>query len=373
MRVLHISCVAPPVGGGIGAVADLEVRMLRQKGVEAWLATPANKKNQNAEQEYIINLPMAWHFGNAGRLKGLDKLIKDADIVHLHYPFYGTANYLAKLKRQGKIKKLVLTLHMDAVSSGLKGLIFNLHRQFIQPGILAVADRLFVSSLDYARHSSFSSLANNHCHRLSKLPFGVNSDIFTLGDKQNKKFNIPSDAFVVGTVSVMDSAHPFKGVDILIHSAQHLPQNVHFLLVGEGNLRPAYERLVQDYNLSDRFHFTGRLSNQGIVQAYQTMDVFAFPSTSRAEAFGLALLEAMSCGVAPVASNLPGVRILAQDSGLLVEPGNVQQLKDALLEFVKNPNKLKRAQESARQKALTYAWDGHVKLLINYYQSLCAS
>ena len=103
------------------------------------------------------------------------------------------------------------------------------------------------------------------------------------------------------------------------------------------------------------------------------MDIFAFPSTSRAEAFGLALLEAMSCGVAPVASNLPGVRVLAQDTGLLVEPGSVHQLKDALLSFVNHPDQLKQSQESARQKALTYAWDGHIKLLINYYQSLCAS
>lgn len=369
MQILHVSCVAPPTGGGIGKVADREVRELRAHGAEAWLACP--KVQNRSDMEHIIEFP-AVSFGNANYLRGIKKAVQEADIVHLHYPYYGTAENLAYFKSKGLIKKLVLTLHMDAVADGLRGMVFNIHRRYIQPKILRQADLAFVSSLDYAENSSFKDFAEAHREKIIELPFGVETDCFCPGNPARAKFDIPPGSFVIGTVSVQDEAHRFKGIDLLIKAMTSLPESAHLLLVGEGDLQQNYKALANQLGVNDRVHFVGRLSQEDLICAYRSMDVFAFPSTSGAEAFGLAMLEAMSCGVPVVASNLPGVRKVAESSGLLIQPNDVQNLTQSLNKLIEDPELCRRFAESARAKALKYNWQNHAHALISNYQKICA-
>jgi len=373
MKLLHLCCVAPPQGGGMGSVADSEVRRLRARGIEAWLAAPACKGIE--AQEHVIRVP-SYCFGNGAWMRGLSRLCSDADVVHLHYPFYGTAGQAAKLRRAGIIRHLVMTLHMDAEASGLRGLLFDAHRRWCQSRTLEAADQLLVSSLDYATHSSFSSFLTKHDPRLVELPFGVDTERFSpIADPFMKmeKWGFPSKAKVVGTVSVMDQAHPFKGIDVLLKAVARLPSDVHLLLVGDGDRRKDYENMAQGLGLVERVHFVGRLNNEDIVSALRSMDAFAFPSTSGAEAFGLAMLEAMACGVPVVASDLPGVRSVAQGAGLIVPPSDVNALSIALGSLLNDAAARKQYSVAARAKAVTYGWDAHIDRLLEIYKKLCAS
>jgi glycosyltransferase involved in cell wall biosynthesis len=368
MQVLHINCVAPPIGGGMGAVADQEVRSLRKKGVEAWLACPKVSGRQG--MEHIIELP-AVKFGNGSILQGLRSRVKDADVVHLHYPYYGTAALVAYYRSKGIIKHLAITLHMDANAGGLRGLLFKLQRKYAQQKILNTADKIFVSSLDYAQHSSYKSFLENNSSKVIELPFGVDTDCFCKGEAMRNRFGIAAGCCVVGTVSVQDQAHNFKGIDLLIKAMAELPKHIHLLLVGDGDLQSSYRKLAHDLNLSDRVHFAGKLSKEDLICAYRTMDVFAFPSTNGAEAFGLAMLEAMACGTPVIASNLPGVRKVAENAGIIIEPNNQKALVDAIKELSHNQDKCHQFAESARAKALQYNWDNHTQKLIEHYQQLC--
>lgn len=372
MKVVHFCCVAPPQGGGMGLAADWEVKLLRKRGSEAWLVAP--KKSGIESADYVIRAPAA-SLGNGARIYGLEKFVEDADIVHLHYPFYGTAGKIAKLKKQNKIKRLVITLHMDAKASGPSGLAFDLHRSNFQKQIIDAADLLFVSTLDYARTSSFGYLVEQNDPRLHELPFGVETDRFTPNAKcrmQNAKFSIPEGVKVIGTVSVMDRAHRFKGIDLLLKAAVDHPE-AHLLLVGDGNIRFEYEKLAADLGIAERVHFAGRLSNEDLIAAFRRMDIFAFPSTSGAEAFGIAMLEAMSCGVPVIASALPGVREVARDAGLLITPNDVQDLSRAMGVLLKDDEKRRQFAQAARAKALNYDWSRHGDILLSNYKKICGS
>ncbi|MBD3281157.1 glycosyltransferase, partial [Candidatus Uhrbacteria bacterium] len=238
MQILHVSCVAPPKGGGIGHVADQEVRCLRKHGIEAWLACP--KLTGRANMEHIIGLP-AFGFGNGSWLRGLSKCVKEADVVHVHYPYYGTAEHIARLRKKGRIKRLAMTLHMDATANGIRGAFFKLHRKYIQPHTLSAADHVFVSSLDYAQNSSFANFLLANKAKITELPFGVDTNCYSQGSPNRSRFNMPAGCLVVGTVSVQDKAHQFKGIDLLIKAMVDLPGNVHLLLVGDGNMRAQYK------------------------------------------------------------------------------------------------------------------------------------
>ncbi|MBU2566462.1 glycosyltransferase family 4 protein [Patescibacteria group bacterium] len=366
MRVVHICCVGPQ-GGGMGKVADKEVRLLIKKGVEAWLICP---QKCDTSYEHVIKLP-SLRLGNASRLQGLLERLEDADIVHLHYPYYGTAGLIARLRMTGKIKRLVITLHMDATAKGLKGWIFNLHRKYMQPQILKAADELYVSSNDYAASSSFSDLITNQDKRVLELPFGVDVDAFFPAHPSRSEFGVPDDAYLIGSVSVLDKAHDFKGIDLLVKALAQLPERAHLLIVGGGELLSFYKKMAQKFGVSNRAHFIGFTDRARLIRALQSLNVFAFPSKNGAEAFGLAMLEAMACQVPVIASDLPGVRSVAKDAGIIIPPNDLQALINACNGCMQDTVLCEKLASSARAKALQYSWNRHIDILTERYQKLC--
>lgn len=355
MRIIHFSCIAPPDIGGIGRVAAMEVASLVERGVDAHLVS--------------LTTHAAFRFGNAGSIHAVEHLVRDADIVHLHYPFYGTAGTLARLRREGTIKRLVVTLHMDATSRGPKGWLFDLYRAAFQPKILASADALLVSSKDYAAHSSFASVAD----KAIELPFGVDEVRFSPGPSDRSRFGLSDSIPVILFVGGMDRAHAFKGVDVLLRAAVKVP-DAHLLLVGDGKLRKSYERLASDLGIVSRCHFAGSVKDDGLVAAYRSADVLAFPSTSAAEAFGLVAVEAQACGIPVVASNLPGVRTVVADgeTGFFVPVRDVDALADRLNRILKDADVRRKMGESARQRVLDkFTWTKHMDGLMKVYSDLC--
>jgi glycosyltransferase involved in cell wall biosynthesis len=380
MRVIHFSCVAPPQTGGIGAVAFEEVQRLNEKGIQSVLFSPPQLPLRKGEALGKKSSPYEGEvggvsIGNAAflNLKPLRSDLQSADVVHLHYPFYGTAGQLARLRQRGIIKKLVLTLHMDATAQGWKGMVFDLHRRFFQKDILDVADALLVSSKDYAEHSSFAPWKD----RVIELPFGVDEKMFC--PPPATSYQLPATSarrFSLLHVGGMDTAHAFKGVDVLLRAMKELPTHIHATVVGDGDLRAGFEAQATQFGISDRVHFVGKISQEELVRAYQSADLFVFPSTSQAEAFGLAAVEAQACGLPVVASDLPGVRTVVAngETGFLVPISDASALARRVLYLAEHDDVRHAMGERARQRVLEkFTWDRHMDGLINVYQKVCAS
>jgi glycosyltransferase involved in cell wall biosynthesis len=370
MRVVHLACVAPPETGGIGRVAYEEVIRLRERGIEADLGA---MKADVAPIESVVRLDRAWRMGNAGSISwsALQSFVAYADVVHLHYPFFGTAEKVGTLRRKGGIKKLVITFHMDAAAEGMKELLFRIYEKTHLSRILSSADEILVSSKEYAQMSG----AKRFVDSMIELPFGVDTEEFSPSSVDRSAFGIPSGVRTVGFLGGMDSAHAFKGVDVLLRALAHLPK-AHAILAGDGDLRPSYEKLAQELGIQDRAHFVGRPSDKDRVNVYRASDVFAFPSTSKAEAFGLVALEAQSCGVPVVASDLAGVRtvVLNEKTGLLVPPHDDVALANAIRRLFENESERSAFGIAACTRVLeSFTWDRHLDRLIEIYQKLCAS
>lgn len=330
-------------------MATSEVESLVQNGIDAHCAS--------------LTTHAGFRFGHGGFIYALDHLVRDADIVHLHYPFFGTGERISTLKRKGKIKKLVVTLHMDAAATGLKGFVFDLHRKLFQLSVLDAADVLIASSSDYARHSSFAPWAD----RIIELPFGVDERRFVPAlDRDTSR---PFTALFVGG---MDRAHAFKGVAVLLEAIFRAP-NIKAKLIGDGNLRSSYESLARRLSISDRVSFLGKLSSEELPAVYQSSDVLVLPSLSGAEAFGLVALEAQSSGIPVIASDLPGVRTVVADgeSGILVPSGDVEALINAILRLESDKELRENMGIAGRKRVLDrFTWSRHIQGLLDAYRSL---
>jgi len=378
MNILHLSCIAPPQTGGIGQVASEQVKGLRDLGHEAALVAPKLKRDLGeSDPPWVEREPAFIRWGNAAALGGIEKRMKSADVVHLHYPFFGTAEKAAQYCLWHK-KPLVMTFHMDATASFPLGLVFDLYRMFAQPAVLRACKKIFISSSDYADASSIAKFKRAHPDRFVELPFGVDHALFhplTAPDarRPTSRFDIPSGARVIGFVGAMDHAHRFKGVFELLQTVRSLSKDVHLLLVGDGDRRRMYVKNAEDLGIADRCHFVGRVSVEDLADAYRSMDVFAFPSTSGAEAFGLVAAEAMACGVPVVASYLPGVRTVVKDreTGILVPPKDVDALRDAIEDLLNDEAKRifygQRAHADAKAR---FSWDTHVRRLVEEYRKI---
>ncbi len=375
MRVTHVACVAPPEIGGIGQAAWSEVMGLRARGVDARLLAPGSPSA--TDDPAITRVAPMMRVGNASVLPGSSSLLRDTDVIHLHYPFYGTAERLLWHRSRPPI---VMTFHMDADAPGCKGLLFRLHRAWMQPSLLAHADRILVSSLDYARHSSLAPFLERHPNRVMELPFAVDTNFFSPSNVLRSEFRVPSPTLRAPRPSLLfvgglDQAHAFKGLSHLLEALSHLSTDVELTVVGDGDLRASYEREAERLGLRARVHFSGRLDREALREAYRAADFLVLPSVSRAEAFGIVLIEAQACGLPVIASDLPGVRtvVRAGETGWLVSPDDPSALLQTLTTVCASsvPATMRPRCRSWVEERFSSAY--HLDALIAVYQSVCAS
>ncbi len=367
MRVAHLACVAPPEIGGIGRVAAEEVKELQAQGIDAMLFAPRGPSSVSGETG-ICRLQPYWRLGNASSLPRDPILAWKPDVIHLHYPFYGTAEVWLWRKRSIPI---VITFHMDATPTGWRSAVVVLHQKLFQSWFLRQADACIISSRDYAEHASLAPILNLLGSRVEEVPFSVHTDQFV---PQARSTSTQAQLLFVGG---MDKAHHFKGIPELFQALVDLKaESWQLTLIGDGELRAVYEARVRDLGLIDRVVFRGRVSDDDLVRAYQAADLLLFPSTTAAEAFGLVALEAQACGVPVIASDLPGVRTVVrhEETGLLVPPGNIPLLREAIQRLLRDSRLRQRLGEAARIRTVaTYSWPVHVQALKRIYERVCES
>lgn len=374
MKIAQVVSTYPPYRGGMGHVAQQYTERLRELGHRVHVFTPKYKTVKN-DPDYVHRVPSPIQIGNAGIVPSLFKRMKGFDVVHLHYPFFGGAEPVIIRKALRKDQALVLTYHMDAVAAGMKGKFFNVHRRMLFPWLISRTDRVLVSSLDYAKSSALADIKGVF-DRVEVHPFGVDIDRFHPGDEPELrlelgiKFEEPVMIFVGG----LDEAHHFKGLPVLFEALQGLEDRPwHVVIVGGGELKSSFEALVQSRKMDDRIHFVGNVSNHDLPCYYRMANFHVFPSTERAEAFGLVALEAAASGIPSIASDLPGVRtvVLDGETGLRVAPRNIDELRDAIKLMLEEKDVRERFGLSARIRAeAEFSWPPLIKKLEQTYLSV---
>jgi L-malate glycosyltransferase len=146
---------------------------------------------------------------------------------------------------------------------------------------------------------------------------------------------------------------PHKDHATLVNAASHLTQRhpeLHWVIAGEGELRPQLEGQIRQLGLQGRVHLMGHVVSPERLIA----DADVFVMSSRQEGLGTSVLEAMALGI-PVASTTAGglPEMLGAESGLLVPPADPSALADAVSRILDNPQLgaalAQKARESVRR------------------------
>ncbi len=166
-----------------------------------------------------------------------------------------------------------------------------------------------------------------------------------------------------------------KGVDVLLRAfAQVIRQfpTARLLLAGDGPEGPALRRRSLELGLSTAVTWLGHLPSAEVAGRLASAWVQVVPSLW-AEPFGLVAVEAMMRGTAVIASVAGGLSEIVQDrrNGLLVPPGDVPALTDALASLLGDRDHAESMGRAARERALAeFSLAAHADKLIQLYQAL---
>ncbi|MCS7061779.1 MAG: glycosyltransferase family 4 protein [Anaerolineae bacterium] len=274
-------------------------------------------------------------FGNMAR-----RLIRQHDVVHLHLPQFDGAGLALNARRLGK--PVVLTYHCDirlppGLLNTLAGPVIHLANEIAA----RYSNQLVSYTDDYARHSPFLS---RHRHKLCVIPPPVEIEPATPEHLATfaAKWKL-HERPVIGMVARLASE---KGVEVLVKALQHVRQvlpTARVLFAGPyRNVlgEEAYARRLQPAfdALGPLWTFTGSLQGAELAALYTNCDVTVLPSLNSTESFGLVQVESMLCGTPSICSDLPGVRVPVQTTGMgkVVPIGDHAALAEAIIEVTRN-------------------------------------
>jgi glycosyltransferase involved in cell wall biosynthesis len=117
--------------------------------------------------------------------------------------------------------------------------------------------------------------------------------------------------------------------------------------------------------------FTDYVSEEDLILFYNSAEAFVYPSLY--EGFGLAVLEAMACGLPVVCSNVTSLPEVVGDAGILVDPYSVDQLTQALAQVLKNAKLRRELRARGLQRARQFRWDVAAHRLLSVFAEVMES
>ncbi|MBX2817420.1 MAG: glycosyltransferase family 4 protein [Saprospiraceae bacterium] len=182
-------------------------------------------------------------------------------------------------------------------------------------------------------------------------------------------FGIPEGAIVA---ACMANARRFKGIRYLLESTQHLQDlpNFHLLLIGRDMNTPSLTRLRTQSAMAERIHLSGYRTDP--LSVLMSCQMFVLPSI-KGEAITKSLIEAMSMGLPPVITNIPGNRnlVLHQQNGIVVPTKDPLALAEGIRLLHQDAGLRSRLGQRAKQHIATHFHiDRSVKELTEFFREL---
>lgn len=200
--------------------------------------------------------------------------------------------------------------------------------------------------------------------KVKVVPNAVDTEFFRPSIREEDRMIVWAGRFV-----------PEKGLEYLVKAAGIVSSqrtDAIFALIGEGSMKPRIEALIEKARLSERFLLPGSLSRRELLKMLQRASVFAFPSLK--EGMPYSLLEAMSCGKAIVASDIPGISDVVTHGrdGLLVPPRDEKAIAQAISTLMHDRHLRTALGRNARKTVVEkHDWRIILRRLEDIYQETC--
>jgi len=371
---MKIFCVVPSYypayqfGGPIASVHNLN-KTLVKKGVEVTVYTTdiglSGKVSAGQETDvdgvkvtyfdfskiFEFVGPNGWQF-SWPLTRALKKNVKNFDLVYLsaiwNYPTAVAAHYCRKYRKPYIIAPRG-TLYSYTFNK--KGWKKRFYYELIAKRDLEGAAAIHYTARDeFEKTHSFLKLKNN---KAFIVPNGIDLSEFTdlplKGDLSNRYPELKNKKVIL----FLSRINWKKGLDILAKAyglVARKRNDVHLLIVGNGeeSFKAKVKKWFEDEKVMDKLTFAGMLTGRKKLEAYTGSDIFALPSYS--ENFGMAVVEAMACGLPVIISDQVGIHYEVKDAQAgLVVPCDPGRLAETINNFLDAEGLRQRVKENAEK------------------------
>lgn len=353
MKVLQISKHYKPFVGGIEQVAhDISDSLLNK--YEQKVICFSEDKNDKVEMIDGVEVYKCGYFKKVASQalsfsygKTLKKLMIEyqPDIIIFHFPNPFVAHYLLKYRKRNF--KLIVWFHADIVNQKILGKFFVGQTK----NLLTRADKIVTTSPIYAKGSK--SLVDFD-KKISVIPCCINETRLKTTEATNKKAQEIKNKYQNKTIVFAICRHvKYKGLTYLVEAAKYLDQNYQILIAGKG---PLTDELIEQAKGLKIVEFLGKISDEDIVSYLTTADIYAFPSITKNEAFGISLAEAMYFGLPTVTFTIPGSGVnyvsINNETGLEVENSHAKKFAEAIIKLANDKELRQKLGQNAKQRVL---------------------
>jgi glycosyltransferase involved in cell wall biosynthesis len=352
MKILTVLTYYRPHTSGLTIYVERLARSLVKLGHEVTVLTSRYENDLPAEEIVdgvrIVRAPVAFRISKGVIMPTFGwlawKLVSSHDIIHLHLPQFDAAGVALRGRILGK--PTLITYHCDLLLpqsffNRLINLVVNLMNNLAG----SLADKICAYTDDFAAHSPYLRRFAGKVEVIYPpvvMPVVAARSINEFRRRVNPEERSP----VLGMATRFASE---KGVEILLNALPAvLDRFPGALVLYAGQYQDVmgeaayFERLyprIRAYQDDGAWSFLGVLDQQEMAAFYSCLDVLVVPSLNSTETFGLVQIEAMILGTPTIASNLPGVRVPPQLTGMgeVVPIGDADALAAAILKILSQP------------------------------------
>lgn len=382
MKILIASDLHYPTINGVATFSRNLARGLAERGHEVLVIAPSQngKHHKEVDGNHVIirtvSVPFPFYQNfrispNAAR--EVKKIIDDfdPDVIHIQMVMWIGMAAMKYGNRQGI--PIVSTNHAmpENLMDNLK-LLAPVSRPINY--ILKAYGARFHSKADFVTLPTQAAIDMFNASDKIEVPMEAVSNGIDLAHFNNnpankeifEKYHLPTDAPIITYIGRLDAE---KHLSVLVRAFLRVDAVVpeaHLLIVGDGTDAPNLRALVKEYELTHKVTFTGRVSDEDLVQLHRVGTVFCMPSP--AELQSIATLEAMASGRPVVAVDAGALKELCQHerNGFLCEQDNDEEIADALLTIIDD----KDLQKEFSEESLTIARTHDLRTTLERFEAI---
>ena len=358
LKVLHV-ITSLRTGGAERLMVDLLPR-LRERGLQVELAVFDGTATDFYSALEAQGIPIhALGMGVRAMhspccIPALRRLMRQFDVIHTHNT---PCQFFVAIASVGmkQAPKLVTTEH-STMNRRRNSFLFRLLDKWMYGRynkIIGVSDSTTLSLLNYL-HGLQQPITINNGIAVDAFHHATAAQDIMEAFRQNKRL-------------VMSAAFRFpKDHETIIRALHLLPDDYHLLLAGDGNRRKIVEEFGAQEQLSQRVHFLGNRND--VANVLKAADVIVM--SSRYEGLSLSSLEGLASGRPVVASDVPGLREIVGNAGILFPQGDAQALAKTILALEEHSKLRQQTIEKGLQRAHHYDISTMIEAYWQVYQSL---
>lgn len=351
MRILHSTNYYPPYVGGIGEVCYYIANSLVGQ-VEQLVVCTNDVGKRVEEMVHGVEVHRAKSLCQIRRQQistDLYGLLERAfnefqpDILHLHMPNPLACLYILRLLPPDV--KVIVHWHSDIIGQPV---IYPLFKKY-EKKILERADKIVVTSPTYAEGSlplqPFKSKITLLQNIISKEKINITPEVQRDAVEIKHKYGDKPILFTIGRHV------PYKGLTYLIEAERMIKSDCVILIGGSGIMTSQLKEQAKGRN---RIKFIGYLDDAEMLRHMCAASIFAFPSITKNEAFGIALAEAMYCGAVPVTFTIEGSGVnwvsINGETGLEVPNSDATGYAEAIDKLLSDKDMLEQFSKNAHER-----------------------